>query len=210
MTSPSPSLPAPVTGHGIGHPSLLPLAVVLEPSSRAPHPDPAPVVRVRAGAPGVAVLAAAPARLAAQQATQPGPAIPAPRGMVNDFANVIPPDQAARIEALVERSPGEIRRRNRGGDACRTSAAGTWRDIALRSAASGRSAPRRRSASAQRNAGVVILVVPKETSSDGKGHCERAVGPGQRGLHHRRRGGRHPCARRCPSCSSGTTATRSS
>ena len=65
---------------------------------------------------GIALFATLPGALAAQQGTQqtsqPGPAIPAPRGMVNDFANVIPPAQAARIEALVNdvraKSGGEI------------------------------------------------------------------------------------------------------
>src|SRR3990172_10596467 len=55
------------------------------------------------------VLLAVPAGAAR---AQPGPKIPPPHGMVNDFAGVVPADQAARIERLAlyvrARSGGEI------------------------------------------------------------------------------------------------------
>ena len=38
---------------------------------------------------------------------------------------------------------------------------------------------------AKRNAGVVILVVPKETSADGNGHVRIENGQGSEGVHHR-------------------------
>jgi uncharacterized protein len=110
-----------------------------------------------------------------------GFAIPAPRGFVNDFAGVIdsaPADTILRIIEFVRaRSAGEITvvtLRDIGGrDA---------NDVALRigrewgvglAAAVGDSA---------RNTGVVILVVPKESSSDNRGYVAIQVGQGAEGF----------------------------
>ena len=122
-----------------------------------------------------------PAPLAAQQGPQAGPVIPAPRGMVNDFANVIPPDQAARIEALVD----DVRAKSGGEIAVVTLSDIAGRDegdIALRIGREWKVGANAKIGDAARNAGVVILVVPKESSSDGKGHVSVETGQGSEGF----------------------------
>lgn len=127
------------------------------------------------------VAAALPSAIAAQAGSQPGPVIPAPRGMVNDFANVIPPDQAARIEALAN----EVRAKSGGEIAVVTLADIGGRDegdVALRIGREWKVGAAARIGDSTRNAGVVILVVPKETSSDGRGHVSIQVGQGSEGF----------------------------
>jgi uncharacterized protein len=112
---------------------------------------------------------------------QAGVQVPAPRGFVSDFAEVIAPAEEARIRILVERvqagSRGEI-------------AVVTLRDIAGRDVGDialqigrdwgvGAKAPVGDKA---RNAGVVVLLVPRETSSDGSGHISIQVGQGAEGF----------------------------
>lgn len=127
------------------------------------------------------VAAALPRAIAAQAGSQPGPVIPAPRGMVNDFANVIPPEQAARIEALAN----EVRAKSGGEIAVVTLADIGGRDegdVALRIGREWKVGAAARIGDSTRNAGVVILVVPKETSSDGRGHVSIQVGQGSEGF----------------------------
>ena len=129
----------------------------------------------------LAVTAALPRSVAAQSGSQAGPVIPAPRGMVNDFANVIPPDQVARIEALAS----EVRAKSGGEIAVVTLADIGGRDegdIALRIGREWKVGAAAKIGDATRNAGVVILVVPKETSSDGRGHVSVQVGQGSEGF----------------------------
>ena len=119
--------------------------------------------------------------LLAQQGSPPGPAIPAPRGMVNDFANVIPPDQAARIEALA----ADVRAKSGGEIAIVTMSDIGGRDVsdvALRIGREWKVGAAAKIGDATRNAGVVILVVPKETSSDGHGHVGIQNGQGSEGF----------------------------
>ena len=133
------------------------------------------------GVMGFAAVAATPSWLAAQQSAQPGPSIPAPRGMVNDFANVIPPEQAARIEALAN----EVRAKSGGEIAVVTLSdigARDVGDVALRIGREWKVGAAAKIGDATRNAGVVILVVPKETSSDGKGHVKIETGQGSEGF----------------------------
>lgn len=134
---------------------------------------------------GIALFATLPGALAAQQGTQqtsqPGPAIPAPRGMVNDFANVIPPAQAARIEALVN----DVRAKSGGEIAVVTMPDLGGRDvseIALRIGREWKVGANTKIGDATRNAGVVILVIPKETSADGKGYVRIENGQGSEGF----------------------------
>jgi uncharacterized protein len=113
---------------------------------------------------------------------------PSPRGfspteaeVVVDAANVIPADVEAQINriafAVKQASGGEI-------------AVATLRDIGQRDAADiareiGRQwgvGARAEAGDPRRNAGVVILVVPKETSSDGRGRCRVEVGRGAEGF----------------------------
>jgi uncharacterized protein len=129
---------------------------------------------------GLAALAAVPVGLTAQQAV-PGPAIPAPRGMVNDFANIIPPEQAARIDALAT----DVRAKSGGEIAVVTLRDLGGRDvseIALRIGREWNVGANAKIGEATRNAGVVILVVPKETSADGNGHVRIENGQGSEGF----------------------------
>jgi uncharacterized protein len=139
--------------------------------------------RLRAFVLGLLCLAVtvAPTRAVVAQGTQAGPTIPAPRGMVNDFANVIPPEQAARIEALAN----DVRAKSGGEIAVVTLSDIGGRDegdIALRIGREWKVGAAAKIGDATRNAGVVILVVPKETSSDGRGHVSVQVGQGSEGF----------------------------
>lgn len=112
---------------------------------------------------------------------QQGPVIPPPRGMVSDFAGVIGPDQSAAIERLCqyvkERSGGEI--------AVVTLADLGGRDVAevaLRIGREWKVGANARIGDSTRNTGIVILVVPKETSRDGQGHVRIETGQGTEGF----------------------------
>jgi uncharacterized protein len=101
--------------------------------------------------------------------------------MVNDFANVIPADQAARIEALAQ----QVRSRSKGEIAIVTLPDLGGRDvgdIALRIGREWKVGANAQIGNAVRNAGTVILVVPKETSKDGQGHVRIEVGQGSEGF----------------------------
>ncbi len=114
-------------------------------------------------------------------AAQQGPNIPPPRGLVNDFANVIPPDQAAAIEALAQ----QVRSKSKGEIAIVTLPDLGGRDvadIALRIGREWKVGANSQIGDATRNAGTVILVVPKETSKDGQGHIRIEVGQGAEGF----------------------------
>jgi uncharacterized protein len=128
---------------------------------------------------GVAVLCAPRAVSCQERAGQLQ--IPAPVGLVNDFAHVIPPGNAAHITQIAS----DVRTKSRG-----EMTVVTLPDIGLRAPADvaleiGRQwkvgkigAP----GDPTRNAGAVILLVPKETSSDGHGHCFIATGRGTEGF----------------------------
>lgn len=112
---------------------------------------------------------------------QTGPQIPAPRGLVNDFANVIPQPTAARIERIAQ----DVRDKAKGEIAVVTLADLGGRDaqeIALRIGREWKVGSMARVGDRSRNAGVVILLVPKETSSDGRGHCRVETGQGAEGF----------------------------
>lgn len=107
--------------------------------------------------------------------------IPAPRGHVNDFASVIGGAEAQAIETLArfvrERSGGEI-------------AVVTLPDIGTRDVAGvaleiGRQwkvGAKAEIGDRRRNTGIVVLLVPRETSSDGGGHVSIMVGNGAEGF----------------------------
>ncbi len=107
--------------------------------------------------------------------------IPAPTGMVNDFAGVLPAATAARLERLATavraKSGGEIAvvtLRDLGGrDAA---------DVALEIGRTWKIGSNAAIGNRARNAGVVLLVVPKETSADGRGHIFIATGQGAEGF----------------------------
>jgi uncharacterized protein len=108
---------------------------------------------------------------------QQGVTIPPPRGMVNDFANVIPAAQAARIERLAQ----FVRDKSRGEITVVTLPDIGTRDVgeqALRIGREWKVGANSQIGDAARNAGTVILLVPKETSSDGSGHIAITTGQG--------------------------------
>lgn len=112
---------------------------------------------------------------------QSGPQIPPPRGMLNDFANVIAPSSAARIERIVE----DVRTKSGGEIAVVTLADLGGREpseIALRIGREWKVGARAAIGERTRNAGVVVLLVPKETASDNRGRCRIEVGQGSEGF----------------------------
>ncbi len=120
---------------------------------------------------------APPARLLAQDTLR----IPAPRGFVNDFAGVLDRAAVERMEAIArqvqDRSGGEIAvvtMRDLGG---REAA-----DVALRIGREWKVGAKAAIGDARRNAGVVVLLVPKETSSDGSGQISIQTGQGAEGF----------------------------
>lgn len=124
------------------------------------------------------------ALLALQEIQIPAP----PRGfgtttaeVVQDAAGVLPPGNVDRINRLAfdvhAKSRGEIAvvtLRDLGGRAPE--------EIALRIGREWGIGGRGAAGEAQRNAGALILIVPKETSSDGRGYCRIETGRGVEGF----------------------------
>ena len=126
-------------------------------------------------------LAARTAVLAVAALLQAGPQIPAPRGLVNDFAQVLSPAAAARIEQVAQ----DVRDKTKGEIAVVTLTDIGGRDKADIAREIGRQWKIGNLAAIgdkSRNAGVVILVVPKETASDKMGRCRIEVGQGAEGF----------------------------
>ena len=112
---------------------------------------------------------------------QGGPDIPPPRGLLNDFAGVIVPASAARIERIAT----DMRARTSGEIAIVTLkdlAGRAPSDVALRIGREWKVGRLANIGDKTRNAGVVILVVPKETSADGQGYCFVETGQGAEGF----------------------------
>ena len=109
------------------------------------------------------------------------PVLPEPRGYVNDFANVIPAGQAARIASVID----DVRTHSGGeivvvtlpsiGDA-------NVNDVALQIGRQWKVGKKAAPGDAARNTGIIILVVPKETSADGRGHVAIQTGSGTEGF----------------------------
>lgn len=110
-----------------------------------------------------------------------GPQIPAPRGVVNDFANVIPASDAERMTRLIE-----IVRVGSGGEiAVVTLPDLEGRDVGDMALRIGREWGVGSAAAIgdqARNAGIVVLLVPRETSQDGRGHISIQTGQGAEGF----------------------------
>lgn len=101
--------------------------------------------------------------------------------MLSDFAGVIPAEQAARIEALAQfvraRSGGEIAvvtLKDLGGREVA--------DVALQISREWKVGSKAAIGDARRNASVVVLLVPKETSADGRGYVSIQTGNGVEGF----------------------------
>ena len=107
--------------------------------------------------------------------------IPAPMGLVNDFANVIQPEAAQRMERIAE----DVRAKSGGEIAIVTLPDIGTRDVqeaALQIGRQWKVGKIGNPGDPTRNAGAVILLVPKETSRDGRGHCFIATGYGAEGF----------------------------
>ena len=112
--------------------------------------------------------------------------IPQPTGYVNDFAHVIPAANAATIDAHHRRRSRQVRRRDRRRHAARSRRTPDRRgEPSHRSRVEGGDRTRKPGDPA-RNTGVIILVVPKETSADGRGYLRIETGNRRGRIHHRR------------------------
>lgn len=112
---------------------------------------------------------------------QTGPQIPPPRGLVNDFANVLPAASAAQIERIAQ----DVRDKSQGEIAVVTLSDLGGREpseVALRIGREWKVGNLAEIGDRSRNAGVVILIVPKETASDGRGRCRIETGQGTEGF----------------------------
>jgi uncharacterized protein len=121
------------------------------------------------------------ALLSALLLLQGGPQIPAPQGLVNDFANALPAASRARMERVAQ----DVRDKSRGEIAVVTLPDLAGRDpadVALRIGREWKVGNLADVGDRSRNAGAVILLVPKETSSDGRGHCRVETGRGAEGF----------------------------
>lgn len=112
---------------------------------------------------------------------QGGPQIPAPQGLVNDFARALAPASIARME----RAAQDVRDKSNGEIAVVTLPDLAGRDpadVALRIGREWKVGNMAAIGDRSRNAGVVILLVPKETSGDGRGYCRIETGQGAEGF----------------------------
>lgn len=109
-----------------------------------------------------------------------GAPLPSPVGYVNDFANVLSAETKSRLNDLAQRLNVATR-----GDMVIVTlpdlAGRPVSEVALRLGREWKVGADAKIGDAARNAGVVILLVPKETSSDG-GHCRVEVGQGAEGF----------------------------
>ena len=107
--------------------------------------------------------------------------IPAPQGYVNDFAHIIPADNASTMTRIIDdvraKSGGEIvvvTLPDLGGRPVE--------EVSLRIGREWKVGSSAKPGDAARNTGVIILVVPKETSADGQGHIRIETGNGAEGF----------------------------
>jgi uncharacterized protein len=128
----------------------------------------------------VMAVGALPCRAWSQVAAA-GQPLPAPVGYVNDFANVLAPDAAARIDDLAKRvneaTRGDmviVTLPNLGGRPVE--------EVSLRLGREWKIGADAAIGDQARNAGVIILLVPKETSDDGRGYCRIETGQGAEGF----------------------------
>lgn len=117
-------------------------------------------------------------------AQTPAPAnapLPQPVGYVNDFANVLSPEAESRIDDLARRVHAATR-----GDLVVVTLPDLQgrpvEEIALRLGREWKVGADAAIGDQARNAGVVILLVPKETASDGRGRCRIETGQGAEGF----------------------------
>jgi len=133
----------------------------------------------------VVAVGGSPARVWGQSSAQgqalPGQPLPAPVGYINDFANVLQPDAAARIDDLAKR----VNAATRGDMVVVTLPSLGGRpveEVSLRLGREWKVGANAAIGDQARNAGVIILIVPKETSDDGRGYCRIETGQGTEGF----------------------------
>jgi len=122
------------------------------------------------------ILLAVPAMSGAQQ-----PVIPSPTGLVNDFAHVLDSGSIGRLTRIAE----DVRTKSRGEIAIVTLPDLAGRDVADVALDIGRTwkvGKIGNPGDPTRNAGAVILLVPKETNSDNRGRCFVLTGQGTEGF----------------------------
>lgn len=109
------------------------------------------------------------------------PALPAPVGYVNDFAGILTAEAKGRLENLAQRlntaTQGDmvvVTLTDLGGRPVE--------EVSLRLGREWKIGADAAVGDRARNAGVVILVVPKEGASDGRGRCRIEVGQGAEGF----------------------------
>lgn len=115
-------------------------------------------------------------------AMQPAQApLPTAVGYVNDFANVLSPEASAQIESLARRVNAATK-----GDMVVVTlpdlAGRSVEEVGLRLGREWKVGADAAIGDEARNAGVIILLVPKETSADGRGYCRIEVGQGAEGF----------------------------
>lgn len=118
---------------------------------------------------------------AAAAAGQQQLTIPPPTGVVNDFAHVLDQATVERITRIAE----DVRTKSRGEIAVVTLSDIGQRapaDVALQIGREWKVGKIGNPGDPTRNAGAVILLVPKETSSTGRGQCFIATGQGAEGF----------------------------
>ena len=105
----------------------------------------------------------------------------APTGYVSDFANILPADRVALLTRIAEdvkaKSGGEIAIVTLADIGDRQAS-----EIALEIGRQWKVGQNDAIGTRSRNAGVVILLVPKETNSSGRGSCRVEVGQGSEGF----------------------------
>ncbi|MEO5589693.1 MAG: TPM domain-containing protein [Gemmatimonadaceae bacterium] len=109
------------------------------------------------------------------------PAIPEPTGVVNDFAHVLDPSTLERLTRVAE----DVRTKSRGEMAIVTLPdlqGSDVADVALRIGRAWKVGKVGSPGDPTRNAGAVILLVPKETNSDNRGRCFVLTGQGTEGF----------------------------
>ncbi|MBX9928956.1 MAG: TPM domain-containing protein [Gemmatimonadaceae bacterium] len=110
-----------------------------------------------------------------------GPTLPAPTGMVSDFAQVLSDGAKARMERVIT----DVRAKSGGEIAVVTLpdlAGADVGQVALRIGREWKVGANAAIGDRSRNAGIVVLLVPKETSSDGRGYISIQTGQGTEGF----------------------------
>jgi uncharacterized protein len=107
--------------------------------------------------------------------------LPKPVGYVNDFAHVLSPEASARIAAIIQ----DVKAKSGGEIVVVTLPDLQGRDpldVAVQIGREWKVGKAGGPGDRAKNTGVIILVVPKETSADGSGYVQIATGQGSEGF----------------------------